>query len=255
MSTYGLWMSAAGMKVNDHRQTLLAQNMANAHTTGFKRDLAVVRERTNELMESRSSRMSGHDVLDVLPGGINIRPTKTDFGPGAIEVTRRPLDVAIEGQGFFTVSDGAETRYTRDGRFSVNLEGELVLSSGAGRWRVLDDDGAPIRLDPDGGRVALSESGNVRQGEVDVAQIGVVDADQRQLMRKVGETLFDAGKANMEPRPVSLITGSLESSNFDVMSGLATMIEASRAYEMNAQLIRLSDQTIGVTVNTVGRLA
>lgn len=248
-------MSAAGMKVHEHRQTLLAHNMANAHTSGFKRDLAVVRERLNERFESAGSFGSRHSVFDAMPGGVHVRPTATDYGPGALEATGRPLDVAINGRGFFAVSDGSQTRYTRDGRFTLNTQGELVLSTGDGRWRVLDDAGTPVRLDPSGADVSVTGVGTVQQGDAAVARLGLVDTEDRQLMRKVGATLFEAEDTEMRSIESPLIPGSLESSNFDVMSGLATMIEASRAYEMNAQMIRLSDQTVGVTANTVGRLA
>lgn len=255
MSTYGLWMSAAGMKANEHRQTLLANNMANAHTTGFKRDLAVIRQRPNERFEAPDGFAFRHDVLDAMPGGVDVRPTYTDFEQGPIEGTRRPLDVAIEGRGFFAASDGTTTRYTRDGRLSLNAAGDLVLSAGDGRWRLLDDTGSTIQLDPGGAPVSVTARGTVRQGEEDVARIGVMDTDNREAMRKVGETLFDAGGASFTLVEARLVPESLEGSNFDVMAGLATMIEAARAYEMNAQLIRLSDQTSGAAINTVGRLA
>lgn len=255
MSTYGLWMSAAGMKVNEHRQTLLANNLANGQTTGFKRDLALFRERANERFEAADGFAARDAVFDAMPGGVNVRPPRVDFEQGPLEATGRPLDVAINGRGFFSVSDGSQARYTRDGRFTLNAEGDLTLSSGGGRWRVLDDGGAVINVEPDGEPVTVTPNGTVRQGSEEIARIGMVDADDPRGMRKAGETLFEAGSASMQAVDATLVPESLEGSNFDVMTGLASMIEASRAYEMNAQLIRLSDQTVGVAINTVGRLA
>ncbi len=254
MSTYGLWMSAAGMKVNEHRQTLLANNMANANTTGFKRDLAVIRQRVNERFASPDGFAFRHNVFDAIPGGIDVRPTRPDFSQGPIEGTRRPLDAAIDGRGFFAVSDGSVTRYTRDGRFNLNAAGDLVLSAGDGRWRLLDDSGSAIRVDPEGAPVSMTARGTVRQGDDEVARIGIVDTDHLEVLHKVGGGLFDADDASLRPIEARLVPESLEGSNFDVMSGLASMIEASRAYEMNAQLVRLSDQTSSVAINTVGRL-
>ena len=128
MSTYGLWLSAAGMKVSEHRQTLLANNMANANTTGFKRDLAVVTQRRVESQSSPAGFPFAHPVLDGLPGGVNVRPAYQSFEEGSIEWTGRPLDVAVEGDGFFAVTDGKVTRYTRDGGFTRNEKGELALA-------------------------------------------------------------------------------------------------------------------------------
>src|SRR3972149_5037155 len=101
MSSYGLWLSAAGMKVNEHRQTLLANNMANAQTTGFKHDLAVVMQRQVESKEGASGLPFAQPVLDGLPGGVNVRPTHYSREDGPIEWTGKPLDVAIKGEGFF----------------------------------------------------------------------------------------------------------------------------------------------------------
>jgi flagellar basal-body rod protein FlgF len=255
MSTYGLWSAAAGMKVNEHRQTLLANNMANAETAGFKYDLAVIRQRSVQSQASATGFPYRHDVLDGLPGGVNVRPTHHNFAQGSIETTGRPLDVAISGAGFFTVSDGETTRYTRDGRFTPNAAGELVLVAGDGRWRVLDENGQPIRIDPEGEAVSVSGDGTIRQGGEPIASISVRDVLDKQTLRKKGENLFEATGAAPQPINPSLLPESLERSNYEVMTGLVAMIEATRAYEMNATLLRLHDQTSGEAINTVGRLA
>ncbi len=87
MSSYGLWLSAAGMKVNDHRQTILTNNMANAHTTGFKHDLAVVTQRRVESQESGGSAQFAQPVLDGMSGGVHVRPSFQVFAQGPIEGT------------------------------------------------------------------------------------------------------------------------------------------------------------------------
>jgi len=255
MSSYGLWLSAAGMKVNEHRQTVLANNMANAHTTGFKQDLAVIRERSVESRENGYPQKFTHPVLEQLAGGVNVRESYHDFSQGAIEHTSKPLDVAIVGKGFFVVSDGTEQRYTRNGEFALNSEGELVLSAGDGRWRVLDDAGDAIRIQPELGEPELTSDGTVRQGEEVIGNVQLVTVENEQALRKTGENLFKLTEG--EPTPVQGVIepGALENSNFDVMTGLASMIEATRAYEMNANLIRMQDEMTGRVVSTVGRLS
>ena len=255
MSAYGLWLSAAGMKVNQHRQTLLANNMANANTTGFKHDLAVVTERQVESRTASGTLPYAHPVLDALAGGLNVRPTHHSFAQGPLEWTGRPLDVAIQGDGFFMVRDGDATRYTRDGEFARNPAGELVLAAAAGRFNVLADDGSPIVIDESGGQVCISPNGTVRQGEAVIGRLAVVTTADKQSLRKIGANLFDAGGAKMVPAEATLHPESREESNFDVMQGLATMIEASRAYQLNATLIQLQDQLTGQAVTTVGRIA
>jgi flagellar basal-body rod protein FlgF len=254
MSSYGIWLSAAGMKVSDHRQTVLANNLANAHTPGFKHDLAVVMQRRIESESIADGFQYAHPVLDGLAGGVNVRPTHHTFAQGPIERTDNPLDVAIKGDGFFAVSDGSVTRYTRDGRFSVNTPGELVLAAGEGRWKVLDDAEGPIVLDPAGGKVRVSGNGTIRQGQTAVATLGIMTTDDKQSLRKVGANLFEA-KGEMVPAEANLVTESLEGSTFDVMQGLAELIEATRAFQLNAKMVQLQDQVTGQAVTTVGRVA
>lgn len=255
MSSYGLWLSAAGMKVNEHRQAVLANNMANMNTTGFKYDLAVMTQRRVESEASPDGMRFAHDVLDNLSGGVNVKPSYHNFGQGNIEVTGRPLDVAIVGEGFFSVSDGERTRYTRDGEFAFNTQGEVVLESGGGMWKVLDRDGSPIVVDQTLGPVSVSADGSIRQGETVVGVIGLATTDDLQSLRKSGGNLFEAADdAEMKEIAGRLAPESREASNFDSMRGLATMIEGSRAYQLNATLLQLQDQLVGQSVSTVGRV-
>ncbi len=255
MSTYGLWLSAAGMKVNDHRQTLLANNIANEQTAGFKHDLAVVMQRRVESRENPAGVGLAHPVLDGLSGGVNVLPAYHSWEQGPIDWTGKPLDVAIEGDGFLTVGDGEVTRYTRNGALAINAEGELVLATQSGRWRVLDVSGQPIEVDPEGSAPEVSGNGTIRQGGSDVGQIALASVENPRVLRKVGENLFELIVGETVPGKGRLISGSLEGSNFDIMQGLATMIEASREYQMNATLLQLQDQLTGQAVTTLGRVA
>lgn len=243
------------MKVNDHRQTIHANNLANAQTTGFKHDLAVIAQRRVESRESAGGANFAHGVLDGMAGGVQVLPPQHTFEQGSIELTGRPMDVAIDGQGFFAVSDGTQTRYTRDGEFTTNAANELVLAAGDGRWKVLDTEGVSIRVDETQGAVSISGRGLVRQGELEVAQIGTHVPNDRSLMRKIGENLFDPQGAEMSAFDARMVPEAREESTYDVMNGLTAMIEASRAYQMNATMLQLQDQVTGTLVSSVGRIA
>lgn len=255
MSSYGLWLSAAGMKVSDHRQAVLTNNMANANTTGFKQDLAIVSQRPPERLENATPPGLSARFLDALPGGVNVRPSQHDFTQGPIERTDKPLDVAIQGKGFFAVTDGTTTRYTRNGEFARNRAGELVLSAGDGRWKVLSDAGASILLDEEAGPANIRGDGTVRTGDVVVARLGLFEPENYNRLRKVGENLFEATGTEMNPIDTALVPGSREGSNFDVMPGLASMIEVSRAYQLNATMLQIQDQLVGQAVSRIARVA
>ncbi len=254
MSSYGLWLSAAGMKVNDHRQTILTNNMANAHTTGFKHDLAVVMERKVASQEAAGGARFAQPVLDGMSGGVHVRSSHHVFAQGPIEGTGRPLDAAIAGDGFFTVSNGTDTRYTRDGRFTVNTSGEVVMAAGSGKWKVLDDAGAPVVVDEAAGAPSVSSDGTIRQNGAPIATLGMVTTDNLQSLRKSGENLFEA-TGDMTPIAPRLETESLEGSSFDVMQGLASMIQTTRAFQLNATMVRIQDELSGQAISRVGRLS
>ncbi len=255
MSSYGQWLSAAGMKVNEHRQAVFASNLANMATAGFKEDLVVIRERRVASREVPGATAFSHPVLDGLGGGVDVRPMNFRASQGPIESTGRALDVAIQGEGYFVVNDGEQTRYTRNGQFAVNSKGELVSSGGDGRWRVLDEGNNRIVVDPAGGDVTVTGDGTILQGREVVGVLGAVKAAETQGMRKVGETLFDRGETEVSPVRPKFVAGAIEGSNVDVMTGLTSMIEVTRAYEMNANILRMHDQMTNEVVNTVGRLA
>ncbi len=252
--SYGLWLSTAGMQVNEYRQTVMANNLANTSTTGFKHDLAIFMERGVESVASGGKRFS-NDVLDDMTGGTFVQPTVHTFAQGDLDKTDNPLDVAVFGEGFLSVQDGDETKFTRDGRMTINGRGELVLAAGGGRLRVLDDQGQPIRLDLEAGEsFSVSRDGQLWQGSDSVAKLGVVEFEDRAQLVKHGGNLY-ANHGSAERSSTSeLRAGFLEQSTANPMSGLAAMIETARAYQLNANLVSLQDTTIGQAVNTVGRV-
>lgn len=250
---YGIYQSAAGLQLNQYRQEVLANNLANLETTGFKHDMTAVRERAlagRELM----ARPSWSDrTLDGLTGGSYVAPTYTSFAQGPLEHTGGRLDVALSGEGFFAVQDGDTVRYTRDGRFVTNASGELTTVSG---HKVLGESGQPIVVPLDGvSKVTIAASGEVRAGASRLGQLQVVDFENKQQLRKVGGNLFDAGDAATVQADASLQPGFIEGSTVEPTKAMVSMIEVSRAYEFNATLIGLADGTLGRAVNDIARLS
>ena len=141
---YGLYLSASGVMANSYRQDVIANNLANSETVGFKRDLALFQERRTAFQERGGSGWSD-PLLEHIGGGILATPTVVDTHQGDLEPTANPLDVAIQGNGYFAVSDGQEKHLTRDGRFMMNSAGELILSTEQGN-HILDEKGKPIKL-------------------------------------------------------------------------------------------------------------
>lgn len=253
--TYGLWLSAGGLQVNQYRQEIVTNNLANVETVGFKRDLAVIHERPMESRQDPEGMRFGHRLLDQLGGGNWVRPTHTNFEQGGLVHTGGDLDAAVEGDGFFTVREGNELRYTRDGRFTINPTGELVMVTGDGRVKVMDESGRPFQIDPKGGKISIGGDGSIHQGKTLLGKLGIVEFDDQQALRKKGRNLFQAlGERPVAPRNSTVHGGFIERSAQSPITGLVEMIEVTRAHQLNAQMISLQDQTIGQAANTVGRV-
>src|SRR5688500_10989497 len=191
---YGLYLSAAGVVTSSHRQDVIANNLANAETPGFKRDVALFQQRLTEAQRRRRGIGSGSDdrsvdLLEHLGGGILASPTRVDSRQGDLDRTGSPLDVAILGEGYFAVTDRGETRLTRNGRFMLDKEGNLVLSGAAGN-KVLDPDGNPVRLPGGEGNVEIRADGQVSRNGQPIGKIGVFDVPDPSRLTKQGGTLL-----------------------------------------------------------------
>ena len=253
MSSYGLWLSAAGMQLNEHRQNVLANNMANVQTHGYKFDYALVAQREVESRENAENMPFADPLFDALSGGLNVQQSQYNLASGPLEQTGIPLDLAVDGEGFFTVQAGDDVRYTRDGAFTLNPQGEMVLTVDGGQWRLLSEDGSPLALEAGGASPSVLSDGTVRQGRTVVGKIGLVQPADPLQLRKTGRNLFEAQDTEMSQASGSIQAGVLEGSNFDMMSGLAQTIEAARAYQFNASMIQLQDNVTGQAISRVGR--
>jgi flagellar basal body rod protein FlgG len=251
---YGLWLSAAGLQANQYHQDLLANNLANVETAGFKRDLAVFAERQIEAREGLHGTSASQPLLGSMTGGTFVAPTYTVFEQGPTQVTERALDVALVGDGFLTVREGDRTLYTRDGRLTVNAAGELVTVAG-GR-PVLNAEGTPVRVPVDRiSELRIGQDGRVNVGSTEIGRLGVVDFEDPTSLRKIGGNLFEAPQgAALKPATATLQSGAFETSGVDPMTTMVAMIEASRAYQFNATLISMQDSMMTRAANDIARV-
>jgi len=239
---HGLYFSAAGALVQDSRMDVIANNVANTSTPGFKADFALFMQRSHEAIEKGLMKYTDPVFRDRVGGGVFLRATRTSFEKGVTEHTENPFDVAIDGDGFFAVSDGNETYYTRNGGFTLASDGGLKTANG--RYDVLSSSGVPIKLDttlP----LTIHRSGDLEQGGVIVGKLGVARFKDLNKLRKFGRTLFkDTGAFNVTLGEGRVSQGYLERSNVDAVSAMTDLIEASRMFEANMRILQMQDGTL-----------
>lgn len=257
---YGLYLSASGTLTNLARMDVISNNLANAQTPGFRADQYVSQARLPERLEDPGlAAMAEADpqmLLERLGGGVLMGRPRLSSAQGPIETTGRDLDLAVKGDGFFTVSapgaDGkSTTRYTRDGRFTIDAEGHVVTSVGG--HKLLDDQQRAIRVER-GQPVTIQPDGRIMQGAGEVGRIALADPDL-ELLIKLGDSLhaYDAPK----PPPASsatLISGALEGSGVDPIAALTDMMETSRNVNTNTRLMQYHDKLMELAVNRLGRI-
>lgn len=251
---YGLWLSAAGLQANQYRQDVIANNLANVETAGFKRDLTVFTERSVASRESSGDPTRSNLMLDAMTGGTFVAPTYTTFEQGSLVKTDKPFDLALQGDGFFTVRDGNQTAYTRDGRLAIDTQGNLVTVVGS--RPVLSDTGQAIRVSPEQrADVLVSEDGTIRAGATTVAKLGIVNfADTTELHKAGSNLLLASDGAKKTAASANVVTGAVEASTVDPTTTMVAMIEAARAYQLNATMISMQDTMLGRAANDIGKL-
>lgn len=256
---YGLYLSAAGALTSLHRQDVMANNLANVNTVGFKADMVHYRARLAERLESGdlSSLIDPKQMLEQLGGGTFAEPSIINLRQGDLAQTKNDLDAAIEGSGFFVVqktSPGgiADIRLTRDGRFTRNAAGQLIMASTG--MPVLDVNDQPIMLNASG-PIRIDADGAVHQNNQPVARLQIANVSDPSLLRKEGANLLKLDGGKRLSANATVRQGFVESSGVDPILTMNQMISASKAVAANVTMMQYHDHILGQAVNTFGRVA
>jgi flagellar basal-body rod protein FlgG len=249
---YGLYLSATGLALNEHRQEVIANNLANVDTVAFKRDLAVSTQRRQEADTAPAGSRFLPPYLREATGGAFVSQRYTDFSPGPTKITNRNLDVALNGPGMLTVQDGQRTAYSRDGRLTL-ANGRLVRETDG--KAVLDADGREIVLgDASAHELHIDPQGQIWRRNVQQAQLGIVEFDEPQGLSKLGGNLFQAPGAGRQATRTQVVSEALELSGVNPSQELVEMIQTARNFEINAEMISLQDESLARLINDLSKL-
>jgi len=246
----GLYTSALGMMTQMQRMDVVSNNIANADTTGYKKDQVAAQSFTETLMRRINDpgmRLFKDFPIGTLSHGVFIDDIYTDFSSGALKQTNGDLDAAIMGQGFFTVTVDGRTLYTRDGSFSRLADGTLVTMDGG---KVQGEDGDIVLPD---GFIDIDEQGRVMVNNEYIDTLKLVDFADKHTLRKQQDNYYSATSQQPGAFTGQVAQGYLESSNANAVKEMVEMIALSRAYETNSRMITVHDQTMGRAVNDIAR--
>ena len=237
----GIYSSASGMVPSVRKQELHANNIANAKTTGFKKDIQFNRELNKAEAKTQIKKSDWQQPL--------IDQTFVDYTSGAFDKTNNPLDLAIEGDGFFVLMDEEGNQYlSRAGMFEVSSDGVLQFPGGL----TLNGEGGPIEIGQ--GELSVSQSGEVQVDGATVNQIVPQTVDDVSKLEKVGSSMFRVPEgvdlfASAQP---IIRQGYLETANLNIVQEMVDMIVTYRTFEANSKALQSQDSSLEHLFGKVG---
>lgn len=217
---------------------VVANNVANVSTTGFRREAVVFAEHIKRTGDGDSVSMA------------QIRGRLTDPAQGTLAVTGGALDLGVEGEGFFLVRTLEGDRMTRAGSFMLSPVGDLLTPDG---HPVLDAGAAPINVPADAGPVSVGPDGTISTPLGPIGQIALVRPVDPLAVTREGGVRFDPGPEGFEPAEGRIMQGHLEASNVSPVAEIARMIEVQRAYELGQSFLKREDDRLRDVIETMGK--
>jgi flagellar basal-body rod protein FlgG len=249
-----LWSAKTGLDSQNTQMAIIANNLANANTTGYKAQRAAFQDLMYQNIRqvgAQSTQNTQYTTGLTLGTGVRIVATEANYAQGSATTTNNPLDLEVSGRGFFqiTLPDGT-LAYTRDGSFTLDNQGNVVTASG---YPIQPAITIPVgtqsvTVGTDGAVTAVSASGKTTQ----IGQVQLADFINEQGLQNLGNNLVIESAASGSPQTGTAGTnglgtiqqGSLETSNVNTVTELVNMIECQRAYEMNSKAITTTDQML-----------
>lgn len=221
-----------------NEMNLIANNLANVNTPGFRAEKMVF----NEYLERSGPRERLSFVEDV--------GTARDLREGPISQTGNPLDVAINGLGFFAVDTPQGPRYTRSGRFELDAQNRLVTGDG---YTVQGQGGGPITIPPDGGEVSIAGDGTISNDVGVIGRLRVVGFDDEREMKRGAGGLYATDQNPVDRQDPAVVQGALEGSNVEAIMEITRMTELLRQYQSVARFLQDDHERQQRVIRTLGQ--
>ncbi len=229
-----------GVRMLERKLEVLANNVANSNTPGFKKERLTFEEYYLDQLDASKRTAKGEIEA-------------TDFSQGGFKQTNNPLDLAIDGEGFFAVETPFGKAFTRAGHFTLNASNELVTPEG---YKVLGN-GGPITLEDTTGKgVWVNREGHFYVDETEVAALDIVAFDNPDSLKKIGRNLFSAEGTGAQERSAQgkVAQGFIEDSNVNPVESMVVLIDLYRAYEAMQRAMQACDELDDKAINQVGKV-
>jgi flagellar basal-body rod protein FlgF len=252
-----LKVSESGMIGQQQKLEILANNLANANTPGFKRLLTTfeaVQPPQRGPTPVNINNPTEPSLRPIQPGSLMRMRTALDLKPGSTQLTGNPLDLAVQGEGFFVIQTPQGERFTRNGSFTLDAEGRLSTRGGS----LVLGQGGPIEIPP-GAQVEVSSDGSVRAAGTEIGRLKIVRPANRLAFSPEGGTFMRPAPGARAPQSVlperiRIQAGALEQSNANPISELVQMITAQRIFEAGQRVLSANDEALRKVTTEVPRV-
>ena len=251
----GIYTSASGMMSQGIKQETIANNLSNLDTNGYKKDSSIMGSFPDMLINTQNSMSESDGSIPVgrLNLGSLVEENYTEHTQGTLSQTENNLDFALNGNGFFTLQTPEGERYTRDGHFLRDVDGNLVDANGN---YVLGEDGEVVSVPTSD--IVVDEQGNIAVEDETLNTLTVTEFENPETLIKEGSNFFVEAEEteidNQEGLNTSIEQGFLEKANIDIQKEMSEAISSLRTYEANQKILQAQDELLGKCVNEVGTL-
>ncbi len=262
----GIFIAASGALKQEKKMSIIANNLANVNSNGFKKDQIVFesllppfKDKTDLTFDKSRNELLPPDQSNLNVAYVGVADYSTDFSQGGLLSTGNPYDLAVDGKGFFMVKTPDGIAYTRKGDFHIDDNNKLVdrnnnpVQSGQG--------GGDVVIPTTSGKITIDKNGFISAGRglgnIPVGRIGVVDFVNGEKLEKLGSGLYrpvNKEATGVEPPETSIRQGFIEQSNVKSVDEMTKMIETVRAFETYQKVIQTIDQVDERAVNSLGRI-
>lgn len=246
----GAYSIVGSAMMQQRRLEIISNNLAQVNTVGYKSETPVFR---TLITEGDAATPPNHrDGVQRMEWQL----THTNYSQAPLRTTNNPLDLAINGSGFFVLQTPRGPYYTRAGNFTLNSSGEITSKEG---WKLLSKGGTPIRLDGasiTSGNITINGEGTVQVEGVPVGQINIVDFQKPYRLERKGSAAFtplDLNDIPVQSTTAQVVQGSLEMSNVEAVTQMISLIETARLYEIYQKTLQAFDETDDRAINDLGR--
>ena len=245
----GLYTAASGMVSQLINQDIVANNIANVNTVGFKRTGASFQNFASLMLDKKLGNQS--QQVGELAIQNKLYQSSFDWSPGSVQQTGNTLDVALQGDGFFHVKgEDGQDYYTRNGAFRLSADGTLVTQDG----KTVQSDGGPLQLPPEAQTIQIDKNGQLSVNSQPVGRIKLVTFGNLQALQAAGSNLYTTQQPEQPAEKATLIQGALERTNVNVVSELLHNMSGLRAYETLQKTFQAHSDLLKKAVTEVGRI-